>query len=358
MSAPRLEIDIEKIRHNAKTLVERLAARGISVTGVTKATLGSPEIARALVRSGVAGLADSRIENLEGMRLAGVLATMTLIRAPMLSQAKRVVAYADVSFNTEIATIRELSDQAGAIGKRHRIVLMVELGDLREGILPADLQGVVEKTLGLPNVVLEGLGANLACRSGVTPSAENMALLSSLANGTEETFGIQLNRVSGGTSANLQWALGPHSTGRIDDLRLGEAILLGREPLARQPIEGLHTDAFTLYAEVIEAKSKPSLPWGNLAQSAFGTPVLPLDRGTILQGIFAIGRQDTDPAGLTPSAGIELLGSSSDHLIADLGATRLPVGAEAGFQLNYSALLRTMNSTFVTKTLLYGVGVA
>jgi predicted amino acid racemase len=64
MPAPRLEIDLGKIYHNACTLVERLASRGISVTGVTKATLGSPEIAATLLQAGVGALGDSRIENL------------------------------------------------------------------------------------------------------------------------------------------------------------------------------------------------------------------------------------------------------------------------------------------------------
>ena len=80
MSAPRLEIDLDKITHNARTLVERLANRGIAVTGVTKATLGSVEIANALLQAGVSALGDSRIENIEALRLARVVAPMTLIR--------------------------------------------------------------------------------------------------------------------------------------------------------------------------------------------------------------------------------------------------------------------------------------
>ena len=349
MSAPRLEIDLDKIQHNARTLVEGLAVRGIAVTGVTKATLGSPEIARALLRGGVSGLGDSRIENIEAMRRAPVPASMSLIRSPMLSQAEQVVAHADLSFNTELEVIRKLSSVAKQAGKTHAIVLMVELGDLREGILPGDLERTVRETLRLPNIALEGIGTNLACRSGVAPGPENMAELSALANSIEATFGIELRIVSGGNSANLPWALSTASTGRINDLRLGEAVLLGREPLARQPIEGLHTDAITLCAEVIEAKLKPSLPWGEIGQSAFGELPPAIDRGPIRQTILALGRQDTDPQGLRPPPGIEVLEASSDHLIVDLGPRRLPVGAEVSFQLNYSALVRAMTSPFVTK---------
>ena len=213
MSAPRLEIDLAKIEHNARTLVERLAGLGISVTGVTKATLGSPQVARALLRGGVCGLADSRIENIEGMRHAEVEASMTLVRSPMLSQAARVVAHADVSFNTELEVIRKLSAHAEQAGKTHGVVLMVELGDLREGILPGDLEDAVRETLRFPNITLEGIGANLACRSGVAPGPENMAELSALAEATEATFGLELRIVSGGNSANLPWALNSASVG-------------------------------------------------------------------------------------------------------------------------------------------------
>ena len=351
MTAPRLEIDLDKIHHNARTLVERLAVRGISVTGVTKATLGSPEIAGALLRAGVSALGDSRIENIEAMRLAGVPAPMTLIRSPMISQADRVVAHADVSFNTELDVIGALSAAARRAARTHGIVLMVELGDLREGIMPGDLEHTVRETLRLPNIALEGIGTNLACRSGVSPDAKNMAELSALANSIDATHGTTLEIVSGGNSGNLQWALSGADTGRISDLRLGESLLLGREPLHRQPIDGLHTDAIRLIAEVIEAKVKPSQPWGEIAQTAFGDAPPTTDRGHISQTILAVGRQDVDPCGLLPPVGTEILGASSDHLIVDPRSHPLPVGAEVEFQLNYSALVRAMTSPFVAKVM-------
>ena len=349
MTAPRLEIDLDKIHHNARTLVELLAQRGISVTGVTKAILGSPEIAGALLRAGVSALGDSRIENIEAMRHACVPASMTLIRSPMLSQAEQVVTHADVSFNTELDVISKLSSAAQAARRTHGIVLMVELGDLREGIMPGDLEKTVRETLRFPNIALKGIGANLACQSGVSPDPKNMAELSALADSTDATFGPTLGIVSGGNSGNLQWALSGADTGRINNLRLGESLLLGREPLHRQPIDGLHTDAIQLIAEVIESKVKPSQPWGEIAQTAFGEKPPATDRGLVSQTILAVGRQDIDPCGLRPPPGIEILGASSDHLIADSSRCPLSVGAEVTFQLNYSALVRAMTSPFVAK---------
>ena len=350
MSAPRLVIDLDKIYHNARTLVERLAERDILVTGVTKAALGSPEIAATMLRAGVNGLGDSRVENIQAMRSANISAAMTLLRSPMLSQVTQVVAHADVSFNTEISVIRQLSLAAQVTKRKHGVVLMVELGDLREGIMPDAIASIVRETLSCPNIVLKGIGTNLACRSGVSPGTANMAELSALAESIEDEFDITLEIISGGNSANLQWALSGGDIGRINNVRLGEAILLGCEPLHREAINGLYTDAFTLIAEVIESKVKPSQPTGEIGQTAFGIqPSSVIDRGFITQEILAIGQQDIDPSGLKPPCGIGILGASSDHLILDSTDHAHAVGTELEFQLNYSSLLRAMTSPFVAK---------
>jgi predicted amino acid racemase len=257
--------------------------------------------------------------------------------------------HADVSCNTEIEVIRKLSLEAQKANRIHGVILMVELGDLREGIMPGDLTSIVRETLSLPNIVVEGIGTNLACRSGVSPDSTNMAMLSELADSLAVTFDLTVAIVSGGNSANLEWALSGTEIGRINDLRLGEAILLGCETLHRQPIDGLHTDAITLCAEVIEAKVKPSKPSGTIAQTAFGKAPPVTDRGLVTQAILAVGQQDIDPYGLNAPAGIDVMGASSDHLILESDRFELSVGAEVSFQLNYSALVRAMTSPFVTK---------
>lgn len=351
MPAPRLEIDLDKIRHNARILVERLGTRGILVTGVTKASLGSAEIAKTLLEAGVKRLGDSRIENIESMRIGQQSVPMTLIRSPMLSQAQRVVTSADISCNTEIEVIRKLSFEAQQAECTHGVVLMVELGDLREGVMPEDLLDCVRETLSLPNIDFKGIGTNLACRSGVVPDSRNMAVLSELAELIETTFALKVEIVSGGNSANLSWVFSGANIGRINDLRLGEAILLGRETLHRQPLDGLFTDAITLTAEVIESKIKPTLPSGQLAQNAFGETPLVADRGQVTQALLAIGRQDTDPDGLQAPVGIEVMGGSSDHLILESDSEDLSIGTEVAFQLNYSALVRSMTSPYITKVI-------
>jgi predicted amino acid racemase len=356
-----LEVRLDRIADNARVLVERLGARGIEVCGVTKATRGSPEVAAALLAAGVGSIGESRLENVEGLRRGGVTAGVTLVRAPMLSQIDRVVAGVDLSLNSELAVIEALSSAAAAQGRTHGVVVMVELGDLREGVMPADLDSFVERVLALSGVVLRGVGTNLACQSGVVPDAANMAELTELVVGVEDRFGVVLDIVSGGNSANVRWALDEASdVGRINHLRLGESILLGCDPLDRTPIEGLHLDAFRLIGEVIESKRKPRRSRGALAQTAFGAPSPPdttpdgLSDSMMRRVIVALGRQDTEPGGLELPPGYAVLGASSDHLVLNGGDETTMVGAELGFGVDYAALLRASTSSSVTSFFLPG----
>lgn len=363
---PRLEIDLDKIFTNASILVSRLKASNISVTGVTKAYLGAPEIARVVLQAGVQSLGDSRIENIERMREAGITERIMLIRSPMISQADRVVASVDISVNTEMDALYALSKAALAANKVHGVLIMVELGDLREGVLLKDVENLVQKTSKLPNIKIMGLGANLACRNGVSPDNGNMSDLSQVADRVAHICNTAPMIISGGNSANLNWVFNGGKIGRINNLRIGEAILLGRETLERTVIEELHTDAIRLVAEVIERKTKPTRAWGNIAQSAFNNVPNPNsddpnsgdpsagdpsagDKQSISQTILALGRQDVDPDGLQSLEGFEILDASSDHLIIDTADKQLSVGSNVSFQLNYSALLRAMTSPFVTK---------
>ncbi|BBX48811.1 alanine/ornithine racemase family PLP-dependent enzyme [Mycobacterium cookii] len=345
----RIETDLDKVEQNTRILVDRLAVTGIRVTGVTKAVMGSPGVGAAMLRGGARGLGDSRLPNLARLAALDRPPRRSLIRSPMLSQVAQVIDVADVSLNTEAVVLSALNQAASEQNRMHAVVLMVELGDLREGIALDDIPEAVRTVLRHPSLRLVGLGANLACQNGVIPDDRNMAILTELADDVETQHGISLDVVSGGNSANLHWALHTDDVGRIDDLRLGEAILLGVDPLYRAPIPGLHTDVFTLTAEVIEVSRKPSQPWGDRAQAAFGEAPARTGSRTVHQAILALGRQDVDPDGLHPPEGITTLGMSSDHLIVDLGDHRVVVGDEIDFGVGYGALVRAMTSPFVSK---------
>nr|WP_255499031.1 alanine/ornithine racemase family PLP-dependent enzyme [Leucobacter sp. cx-169] len=342
-----MNINLTTITHNARVLVGLLAPKGIQIAGISKAVCGSPDVAEAMLRGGAARIGDSRVENLTRLRVAGVTAPLTLVRSPMLSQVEQTVLHASTSLNTEPAVLDALSEAAVRLGVTHGVILMVELGDLREGIAADDVVAAARAVERSPGLTLEGLGTNLACHSGVVPDQRKMDELSRLADSVEAAVGHPLSVISGGNSANLEWALSTSDTGRITELRLGEAILLGTEPLQRSPIAGLQTGAFTLVGEVIEAKLKPVQPWGEISAAAFSHRTPPVGNGFIRQAIVALGRQDTDLAGLIPPAGITMIGMSSDHLVVDLGDQDVSVGDELTFGLDYSALMVAATSPFV-----------
>lgn len=348
MPSPELIIDLEKIANNVRVIKALFDAKGVSIFAVTKVVCGDPCLANILVSNGLSFLADSRIENIKNILDAGVRAKFLLLRT-LSSEVQAVVKYAEISINSDIAVIKLLSKAAKKAGQFHQIILMVEMGDLREGVMPIDVNNIVRKILKLPNIKLIGIGTNLACFSGVKPNARKMTSLSSMAADLEKRFNISLPIISGGNSANYTWFIRSEALGRINNLRLGESIFLGRETLERKPIPNLFTDAFSLSAEVIECGIKPSVPRGELSLDALGNKPVINDLGTIQRAILGIGRLDVSVDGLDPPENMTILGASSDHLVLNTQEMVLKVGDRVTFGLNYEALLSAMSSQTIAK---------
>jgi predicted amino acid racemase len=353
VSTPYLAIDLDAIEHNARVIVELCAARGVEVTAVTKGVCGHPDIARAMLRGGVSSLADSRLENVQRLQAAGIDAAGMLLRLPALSAVEQVVETVATSLNSELAVLAGLSAAASARGRVHNVLLMVELGDLREGIPPRELLAFAGATLKLPGIHLQGLGANLACFAGVVPTVDNMRQLAGLADAVEQACGISLERVSGINSSGLELLAAGGLPRRINHARIGEAILLGRETMHRKPWPGTRQNAFILQAEVLELKRKASLPRGARSEDAFGgRPQFVADRGEVWRALLNVGREDVYVDGLTPLDGrLAILGATSGYLVMDVtpAAGSLRVGDEVAFALNYGALLAAMTSEYVEK---------
>jgi predicted amino acid racemase/arginase family enzyme len=351
-SGPIITIDLEKIKQNAKVITDFCGEYGIDVIGVTKVTCGIPSVARAMLEGGVVGIGESRLENINRLRASGINQPITLLRIPPLSGVDEIVASVDISLNSELPVIKELSLAADRRGKVHDIILMVDLGDLREGIWPDALVSFTREVVELPGVKIRGLGTNLTCHGGILPSETNMQMLVDLAHRIEEVFQIRLDIISGGNSSSLDLLRRGKMPKEINQLRLGESIMLGRETAFGKLWPGTSTDAFILKAELIEIKEKPSLPIGETGMDAFGeTPVFE-DRGEMLRGILNIGREDVLIDGLTlVDDNIEILGASSDHLLLNISRSsdNLKLGDEVGFTLSYGALLAGMTSQYVWK---------
>ena len=352
MTASYLVIDLDKIEHNTRTIVELCNSNGIEVTGVTKVTCGHPQVAKAMLRGGVTAIADSRMENIQRLIKAGVDAKLMLLRLPALSSVDEVVESVTVSLNSELAVLEALSSAAQQRGKVHDVLLMVDLGDLREGIWPYDLVPIVRDTIKLPGIYIKGLGTNLACFAGVIPDADNMKRLVELAAEVEQSLNFRLELISGVNSSGLDLIASGDMPERVNHARIGESILLGRETTHRKPWPDTYQDAFVLHAEVLELKTKPSVPLGYRSEDAFGTRPEFEDRGEILRALLNVGREDINVEGLTPQdPRVVILGASSGYLIVDVtaAADSIRVGDTLSFLLNYAALLAAMTSAYVKK---------
>lgn len=349
MSYPEIVIDFAKLTHNTRQVCQAAKAQNIKIAGVTKACLGHEFVARAMVAGGVAELADSRLENLQRLRALNLGVPLSLLRIPGLSQVKETVACADISLNSEFEVMSALGEEARLQGKSHAVIIMVDLGDLREGVLPKEALPLAKEVHTIRGLRLSGLGVNLACYGGVSPTKEILTALVDLAREVERKIGAKMEVVSGGNSSSLGLLYTKEIPKGVNHLRIGEGILLGRETVRREPLPDSYQDAFVLRGEVVEAHVKPSIPSDQGGQNAFGETPLFTDKGPMVRAIVALGRQDVPVEGIySLDDRLSIIGASSDHLIID--ASKKPgikVGDIVRFGLYYGGLLGAMTSPFV-----------
>lgn len=354
MKTPYISIDLKKIEHNTRTIVNLCKKYGISVAGVTKGTLGMPEVASAMIHGGVSWIGESRLDNIERLRKNNINVPFLLMRSPHKSDIKRVISLADISLNTEYEIIEALSEASIKNNIVHKIIIMIDLGDLREGIWPNELIPLVKEIMNMKGVKIIGLGTNLTDLNGTIPTNENNQQLVELAEEVEDKFNIKLEYLSAGNSSSLKLLESGKIPSRINHFRIGEGILLGRETIYREKFPNTYQDAFVLSAEIIEKKLKPSVPIGEIGQDAFGNIPSVQDKGMMKRCILNVGRQDTNIEGLSAqNSTLEILGATSDHLLIDsTNDIDLNIGNVISFDLNYSALLASMTSPFVNKIIL------
>jgi predicted amino acid racemase len=343
----RIQIQCEKIRENTEAVVGLCATQGIDVVGVTKACCGHPDVGQAMLAGGVKMLAESQISHARRLRAGGIDSDLMLLRLPRVSEADAVVKLMRTSLNSEVETVRALSRAAEACGVQHRVILMIETGDRREGVMPEEATTVARAMIDLPAIDLVGLGTNLACIGGVLPTRKNVTLLVDVVEHVEEALGVHFPVVSGGHTSNLDLVLRNEMPARVNQLRIGEGILLGVNSTTNNTIPFPNQDAFTVFAEIIEIKTKPSLPEGKIAVDAFGRKPKWEDLGLRRRAIVAIGKQHVYVDGLRPrQPGVWIVGSSSDHLVLDVTEADPPVelGDEVAFDPTYPSVATAMAS--------------
>lgn len=354
-SYPRLICDLSLLGSNVRAVTERCHAAGVRVAGVVKGANGPVPINRLFSENGCDQLASSRLSQLK--RCAGLGLPTMLIRVPMLCEIEEVAAVCDYSLQSDLDVLKALDAACGRIQKKRRVVLMMDLGDLREGWWDEDELFAAAMTVEreLPNLILAGVGTNLGCYGAVVPDEENMGRLIRMAERIENAIGHPLEIISGGATTTFRMLHLGTLPERINHLRIGEAILVNYDMNYEWGItdmDYISTHAFTLEAQVLECRLKPTHPVGESFVDCLGNRPYFEDRGIRRRALIGVGKLDMGgTARLIPlDEGVVYLGGSSDHTILDVEDS--PVCWKAGdimrFDISYSELMFLTSAENVT----------
>ena len=344
---PRLTIDLDSLYRNACCIMDDCRQQGVAVAGVIKGFNGLLLPTRVFADAGAAQIASSRTEQLAAVREAGITASTLLLRVPMLSELAEIVRVCDYSLQSEVAVLDALEAECAASGRTHRVIVMADLGDLREGFFDPEemLRACVHVERALPHVTLAGVGTNLGCYGSIRPTPEKLQELVDMAERVEAAIGRRLEIISGGATSSYPLVHRRTMPKRVNHLRIGEGICLA-EPLLDWwglPELPLDRDTFLLEAQVLECREKPSYPVGEISIDAFGARPTYVDRGIRRRALLGFGKLDVGDMGwvVPQTPGMELLGGSSDHAIADVQACNpcTAVGDVCTFRIRYGAMM-------------------
>lgn len=346
----QLIVDTNKLLHNIKFILKCSDRFQLELVAVLKGVNAFPGILNAFMNAGVNQIGVSKIETAKKMaeHFAKKPICMSL---PAPSSATGIIRYFCASLNSELHTISALGEAARKESTTHDIILMVDVGDLREGVMPENVLPFVASILDLKNkgINIKGLGANFGCCCGLIPDEKSIAVLPSLAKDIEQRFGIRIDTVSVGGSVLLDFLEQNTLPSRINQIRIGESILLGRIPCVNRVHENLHQDVFKLRGRILEIKEKPSFPTGRTGLNAFGKKLEIKDMGNRRRAIVDIGVANTNPSGIKPlDDSLHIVCSNTDYTILDVhdSGIRLNPGDIIEFSLNYESLSHCLISPF------------
>ncbi len=354
----RIYINLNLLEKNTKDILSLCSKHGVELVGVTKVSLGDPQIAQCMKNAGVNIIGESRVENIKRMIKSGIDKPFMMLRIPAISQLEEIVSLCDHILVSELKTVKVIEEICENTGRSVNLIYMVDVGDLREGVWYENaVEEIIQAVKMLKKARITGVGTNLGCYGGVLPSNKNLGKLVEIKNMVEKRTSCKLSVVSGGNTAALKLLESGELPSGVNQYRVGEAIFLGTDVTNNRQINWLRQDAIILEAQVIEVKTKPSFPEGETGHDAFGRKPIFVDRGKRKRAILALGEQDIIPAGLKPlDSGAEVIHASSDHTIVDVTdlERKIDVGDTMRFRLSYGALLRAMTCPHVEKVYIRG----
>ena len=335
-SPVNITINLDKLKYNIQHSLDLCKDKSIQLAFVSKSICGDEHIMAAVEETDAEVIADSRLDNFAKMNTTK---TKMLIRPAVAKEAEAVVSLTDISFQTELDTIKTIEEAAVKQNKTHDIILMIDIGDLRDGIQHTDRETIYETAKYVhesKNLRLVGIAANYNCFLGLLPDSENMSTLAEVFNSLKPLYDIDTPILSGGTSSSVSLLTDKDTfiPSEINQIRMGEAIMLGRDPSDNTFIDGYATDVFTLEVPIIEVHKKKLS-----------------DDTEMLRGVLAIGKQDLQIDRIIPyDERIKILGACSDECVIDLSAApEYKSGDTVKFMLEYGALMTAFAGQFINK---------
>jgi ornithine racemase len=355
----RLFLYRDKLRHNYAFLKKTFKHHNVDWAIVTKLLCGNKKYLEEVLSLKPRQVCDSRLTNLKVIKSIRPDVETVYIKPPAKSIIKDLVRFADVSLNTEYETLKIISREALRIKKIHKVIIMIELGDLREGILGSNLETFYSKVFKLKGVEVIGVGSNLNCLHGVMPSEDKLLQLIMYRKILELKFGKKIPYISGGTTVTLPMMLKSKTFPKeINHFRVGEALFFGADLFEEKTIKGMYPFTFELEAQVIEVGEKPAEPFGEMMANPSGEKYKPKpgkSNKKAHRAIIDVGLLDVNPKFLIPkNKKLKIIGASSDMLVVDIGQSKhkYPVGSTMTFQLKYMGALSLLNSRYIDKEVL------
>lgn len=351
-----LIVDTKKLKNNFEYLNNLFKSNDIHWSITTKLLCGHKDLLETTLDFDINQYCDSRIDNLKVIKDIKPSAETVLIKPPLIKSSKSVVKYADISLNTEESTIRALSQAAQEEGVRHQVIIMIEMGEIREGVMRDDFIDFYESVFKLPNIDVVGIGTNLSCMSGVLPNQDKLIQLSLYKQLVEAKFDKKIKYVSGGSSVTIPLLLQHRLPEGVNHFRVGETLFFGTDVYNDDVLPDMEHNIFTLQATIIEMHEKPTTPTGKMGTTVEGK-TKESSKGTLFfshRAIIDLGLLDVDEDHIKPLVEhFEIVGGSSDMYVLDLGANKsgFKVGDSITFKLDYMGALRVLNSKYVKKKL-------
>lgn len=345
----------DALKHNYEFLTGLFTQDHLHWGVVSKLFCGNTVYLKELLDLGIKEIHDSRVSNLRTIKSMDPTVQTVYIKPPAKRSIPKIVKYADVSMNTELSTLKLLSDESIKQGKIHKVIIMVEMGDLREGVMGDHLIQLYQEVFELPGIKIVGLGTNLNCLHGVMPSTDKLIQLCLYKQIIELRFNQKIPWISGGTSVTIPLLMNKQLPAGINHFRIGESLYFGSDLFTGETIPGMRNDVFELFTEIIEINEKPLLPIGDMAANPQGVvmDINPEHYGkTSIRAIVDIGQLDIDPKYLVfDESDFQIAGNSSDMLVLNLGDNpkKRKVGDQISFRLKYMGALFLLNSFYIEK---------